>query len=267
MSSGARHSRFRTAAVLGAVLPMVLVLATRPADAAVIVIDQDKALAGGITPGDAPGFPVEIRRHGHYRLGSPLVVPAGTSTAIEILVGDVTIDLHGFSISGGGASLTGINSLARGQVTIRNGTIRGFQHYGIQAPSNHNSSYERLLLLDNGLQGLIAGDGARIAHSTVASNGAGIRCERGCLIEASNIYHNGPGNGVGVQITSGMIVGSLIWGNRSFGIHVGALVGAPGGGPVGFGDNTLFENNNGGPQVGGTPLGVMRPNYCVPACP
>ncbi len=40
----------------------------------VILIDQSKAMAGNITPGDAPGFPVTISQPGSYRLSSNLDV-------------------------------------------------------------------------------------------------------------------------------------------------------------------------------------------------
>src|SRR5512139_1391685 len=67
-----------------------------------ILIDQNKALAGNVTPGDAPGFPVSITRSGSYRLSSDLTVPDADTTAIDVTTtaSDVTIDLNGFSIVG-----------------------------------------------------------------------------------------------------------------------------------------------------------------------
>ena len=45
----------------------------------VILIDQKTALAGKVTAGDAPGFPVTISQAGSYKLSSNLVIPdAGT---------------------------------------------------------------------------------------------------------------------------------------------------------------------------------------------
>jgi len=37
----------------------------------VVLIDQSHALAGSITPGDAPGFPVTITQPGSYRFPTP----------------------------------------------------------------------------------------------------------------------------------------------------------------------------------------------------
>jgi hypothetical protein len=44
----------------------------------VVLIDQTRALAGNVTPGDAPGFPVTLSLPGSYRLSGNLTAPAGT---------------------------------------------------------------------------------------------------------------------------------------------------------------------------------------------
>src|SRR6266446_3470936 len=66
----------------------------------VVLIDQNRALAGGVTPGDTPGFPVTISLAGSYRLSGNLTVPNANTTAILITADNVTIDLNGFSIIG-----------------------------------------------------------------------------------------------------------------------------------------------------------------------
>lgn len=117
----------------------------------VVLIDQNRALAGGVTPADRPGFPVTISVSGSFRLSSDLVVPPNTS-GIEITdnPGDpngltrdpnfdasVTIDLNGFAIVGPRACSTGpatavpgchgIVSLSQvnGSLIVRSGAIRG----------------------------------------------------------------------------------------------------------------------------------------------
>jgi hypothetical protein len=47
-----------------------------------ILINQAKVNAGGITPGDAAGFPATLGRPGRYKLSSNLVAPAQVN-AIE----------------------------------------------------------------------------------------------------------------------------------------------------------------------------------------
>src|SRR2546421_12802591 len=78
----------------------------------VIEINQARALAGSVTPGDAAGFPVYISVSGSYRLTSNLTVPNENTDGIDIGASEVTIDLNGFSILGptvcsGGPPLTG----------------------------------------------------------------------------------------------------------------------------------------------------------------
>ena len=103
-------------------------------------IDQNKALSGSVTPGDAPGFPVTLSIPGSYKLTGNLVVPGGM-TGIEITASGVTLDLNGFSVSGpltctrndvtfdvtctGTPGVNGIAMMGGGN-TVRNGRVRGF---------------------------------------------------------------------------------------------------------------------------------------------
>jgi hypothetical protein len=124
----------------------------------VIEINQAKVAAGGVTSGDAPGFPVTISAGGSYRLTSNLVVAAGgqpdpqTLTGIQVIVTDgsraVDIDLNGFAIVGPvtctwsdpspscnadpEASGHGIYVTA-GSLHLHDGTIQGFAGNGVQA--------------------------------------------------------------------------------------------------------------------------------------
>ena len=41
----------------------------------VILIDQNRALAGNVTPGDTPGLPVSITQPGSYKLSGNLTLP------------------------------------------------------------------------------------------------------------------------------------------------------------------------------------------------
>jgi hypothetical protein len=66
----------------------------------VVLIDQNKALAGSVTPGDLPGFPISIKQPGSYRLAGNLTLPDANTSGIEINVQNVTLDLNGFAILG-----------------------------------------------------------------------------------------------------------------------------------------------------------------------
>ena len=107
------------------------------------VIDQNRALAGNVTPSDSPGFPITLGVPGAYKLTGNLVVPAGL-TGIEIITEGVTIDLNGFRIASGGICTRngvsyavtcnnpamgkyGIHAAVTGASVIRNGAIQGFE--------------------------------------------------------------------------------------------------------------------------------------------
>src|SRR5436190_22647803 len=106
----------------------------------VVLINQSAALAGNVTPGDAPGFPITISLSGSYRLSGNLTVSDPNTDAIDITADDVTIDLNGFSIIGPtvcklqtgpppitcspAGSGTGILT-GNSNITVLNGKIRG----------------------------------------------------------------------------------------------------------------------------------------------
>jgi hypothetical protein len=92
----------------------------------VVLITQAKAMAGDVTPGDAPGFPVSITRSGSYRLTTNLRTPSGP--AIEIVADNVSLNLNGFSIIGSNVWPSGeaIVGDDRKYIRISNGSVVGF---------------------------------------------------------------------------------------------------------------------------------------------
>jgi hypothetical protein len=94
----------------------------------VILIDQNKALAGNVTPGDGAGYPVILSLSGSYRLSGNLTVPV-SATGIQITADGVSLDLNGFSIIGPGVFPGGgnaINGDNRKRIRVFNGSISGF---------------------------------------------------------------------------------------------------------------------------------------------
>ncbi len=118
-----------------------------------VLIDQAKALAGGVTANDTAGFPITISKAGSYKLASNLVVPAGVD-GIIVTVSDVTLDLNGFSITGP-AGCSGTN----GNVSCNNNSTYGVRAFG--------SDPRRLALLNGSIGGfgncLVATRFARIS--------------------------------------------------------------------------------------------------------
>jgi hypothetical protein len=162
----------------------------------VITIDQAKAEAGGITAGDAPGFPVTLSQPGSYRLMSHLTVADMAVTAIRITHPDVTLDLNGFTVRGpnvcsvnagwltctsdavSGTRGYGIDvaidgALYGGHVHVGNGTVAGFAGSGIAGGSAPPMAYRpvdvhRVRVHSNGYHGVT--NAASVTESSISRN-------------------------------------------------------------------------------------------------
>jgi len=191
-------------------LSVFALLAVAHGAQAQISIDQNRALAGSVTPGDAPGYPVTLSVPGAYKLTGNLVVPASTD-GILIAAPNVTLDLNGFSIvgpvvcTGAGNALTcagikqgsGITHYSgMSGTTIRNGTVRGF-----------------------GITGVGADTGATINHVTAISNGGhGIAVYGNSTVSNSMASDNGDTGFL--LLSGGVITNSRSHNNKSFGVRV-----------------------------------------------
>ncbi|MCV2355624.1 right-handed parallel beta-helix repeat-containing protein [Paucibacter sp. B2R-40] len=228
----------------------------------VILIDQARAMAGGVTTDDAPGFPVTIGTSGSYRLASNLNlgIGGGNTTAIEIRSPagsalNVTLDLNGFMISGhpycdfnGQSDNTcfpsgtgvGIRVENGASVTISNGGIRGMGLHGIFCLGA--CKVDGMTIANNGGSGMAAsGPGAAsftLTRSTVLLNRTGISGSRGLV--QSNVLEFNLGNAI--EANNSALLNNLISGNGGLGLA---------GTGNGYGAN-VFTFNNGGdglPQV------------------
>jgi hypothetical protein len=175
-----------------------------------VTIDQNKAMAGNVTPGDAAGFPVTISQPGHYKLTSNLIVPAATQ-GIVITAENVTLDLNGFGIIGQvscdadkqslSVSCQGwsVNSLdmsavlAQKRAVVRNGFARGFEG-AILNMKGSNSVVERVHT-SHGFAGIRLAAGGHVVDSSVELIvHTGIAVSRGGVVRGSRAtYVNGGG--------------------------------------------------------------------------
>ena len=215
----------------------------------VVLIDQAKALAGGVTPGDGPGFPVYINQPGSYRLSGNLTVPDADTTAISIFGSNVTLDLNGFSIlgptvctynptltctpTGFGVGVRAYSSEYH-NIVVKNGIVQGMGGHGIEL-SSYNNIVEKMVVFGNG--------------------GHGIVCQGGIVIN-STVNRN-----LGYGIVGGT---SLFLGNRATGNHNYGLAGEFG---TGYANNVAYGNEVG--DVSSTPGFVqIGPNVCgITLCP
>jgi hypothetical protein len=149
----------------------------------IVLIDQNRALAGNVTPGDAPGFPVTISLPGSYRLSGNLTVPDANTTAISTTVNNVTIDLNGFSIIGPtvclGSPVTscgpigfgvGVEGNSQLSITVINGSVRGMGSIGIDLVGD-GGSVEKVHADSNGPYGILVTRGT-VSGNTATSNAA-----------------------------------------------------------------------------------------------
>jgi hypothetical protein len=223
----------------------------------VILIDQNKAMAGGVTPGDAPGFPVTISQSGSYRLASNLTVPDDVTDGIVVQADSVTLDLNGFSIRGPrtcsgspttactgpvGPFPTGIKVFdARGArgATVRNGSITGF-FTGVEIESGafaRSALVEELHVYSNSSIGIRA-DYSVVRRCTATNNGLhGIQADGSVLENNVTTFNAYTGLSVG---NASVVMHNSSASNGQYGIE---------------GNNTVFGGNN---LIGNT-LGSMRP--------
>ena len=234
------------------------------ASAAVITITQAKANAGGVTPGDAPGFPVTLSLPGAYQFDTNLTVPANRN-GILVTSHYVDIDMNGFLLLGANAAGTkvafhGVVS-GYGDGHIHDGIIAAFKGDGIvlvAAPNSNAWVVEDMQIVSNDGFGIHANTShyLRVSNNVILVNGkSGVLCAEYCHVEGNTIADNGDS---GVTLVSGTVLGNSIFSNVLAGIFDGGAV------DVGYGNNTLSGNGGATDQVfAGVP---MHPNACVPSC-
>ncbi|HEY1327050.1 MAG TPA: hypothetical protein VGI14_08930 [Casimicrobiaceae bacterium] len=227
----------------------------------IVLIDQNKAMAGNVTPGDTPGFPVTITRAGSYRLASNLVVPDANTSAIVVAANapGVTIDLNGFSILGPtncvGFPLTctplgvgiGVHSQTPG-TTVRGGTIAGMGSSGIFV-TGAAATVEDMNILTNGGDGMIVQLGT-VLRNKVSRNGLNGINGGNAVISYNFVTGN---RFAGISVNDSIVTNNTLVVNGSVGLAASN---------TGFASNA-FSSNNGSfanPQfTGRTPIG---PNVC-----
>jgi hypothetical protein len=239
--SAATHVIFTVAALLAVVAPA----------AAQKTFTQAKAMNGGVTPGDAPGFPVTISASGSYQLAGNLTVSDPNTHAIHITADHVTLDLGGFRIDGPSAPGSGVGIYSDGaNITIVNGTVAEFGSGGVFLPgTSHRVENVRALL--NGVRGILVGVNSLVTGCIATSNGhTGIT-----IFSGTATGNTSESNGVyGISAGDGTVMKNSVRQNGSHGLWLGPT--------AGYAYNVLSENNKGGTQVtGGVQMGVGT-NIC-----
>lgn len=164
----------------GLMLGTILVgLLTQPGAAmavdGVIEINQASALAGDITGGDSPGFPVTLDTAGSYRLTGNLSVADPDTHAIEVTDDSVSIDLNGFRILGPGSAGSGVGVLSSDEsTTVRNGTIVDMGDDGLRLANR--AVVLGVTATSNGGDGIVVGKDSVVESClSIGNDGWGLR--------------------------------------------------------------------------------------------
>jgi hypothetical protein len=266
-----------------ALVVAALVLAASAAHAVdgTIELSQAGVLAGGVSPGDAAGYPATISVAGSYRLTSDLVLPSTSGVrGIEVTGGPVRIDLNGFSIIGPGGctglppscsgtlATVGIEISTSQTVRIENGTLTGLLTAVNSTETTGNETrstvLERLAIEGNsGTAVFMSGNGSSVIRDCqINRNGLlGLDIDLGhpVLVDGVTFRSNGS-SAIDSQGSASMVLNSLFIGNsvgiRSFFLSnpSSALV---------YGGNYFYANST--HVIGGEQLG---PNQCgTSPCP
>ena len=103
-----------------------------------VALNDDMAIKGGVTPGDAPGYPITIPHSGRYRLTSNLY-PPGEISAIEIKNGCHHRIRWIYAVRPRRGGFWYLRSWGLNNVMIMNGFIEGFKNPAI-IDMTHGSS-------------------------------------------------------------------------------------------------------------------------------
>lgn len=236
-----------------------------------VLINQNKATTGNVTPGDVAGFPVTLTRAGSYSLSGNLTVPNANTSAIEITVEDVTVNLNGFSIVGPtqcsavGAPAScrdtgtgiGVNASLHKNITVLNGTVRGMGSSGVSTGGS-GAHVENMHVISNGGVGIVAS--GIVIDNTVNANGStgisavgvirgntsfgnaagGISSSSGATVTGNNASANGTD---GIFVVEGTVSGNTTNGNRDDGIQATSAA---------VTNNTVLDNSDFGLSLGAT---------------
>lgn len=187
------------------------------------------------------GFPYTITAPGSYRLASNLVVPLDpNTTAIVIQSDNVTLDLNGFEIVGPidctGTPPTcapntgigsGVDASAARNVTVLNGTVKGFRRWGVRVGAGGTVRGVRVLTHGGHAEAVAIqlGNGSLATENVVIDiRGEGIFGESGNTMTKNTVTNVGPfGSCLNTGGAGG--VGGTISHNTCHGANSGVVAG------------------------------------------
>lgn len=260
-------------------LPLILIVAT---------LSGGSALAAGPTGWgggschEITAFPANLLGPGVYCLSFKYIdFPLASGALITISADDVVLDLNGATLDGtpkGSAYSFGVLASGHSNITIRNGTIKGF-NYGIQltAPlgvvntqirNTHAFLVENVRLIGNRTAGMhVVGNDSVIRHNYVAHTGGSadrrlsgnawgiIASGTGVRIVDNDVHYTVANTAYSGGVTNAILLGgawdAVVVGNRISEANFGVNGGVGNWGK--YRDN--ITTNVGVPYTGGTDIG------------
>ena len=214
---------------------------------AVLIVSPAQAETTQCTP--ITSIPTTITAQGIYCLTGNLNGNLATGAAITINTNSVTIDFNGFKLgnlaAGPSTDADGIDAQDKKNITIRNGTIRGYVD-GIWLAGTLSSGHlvEDMRLDGNTFRGIrVDGKGATVRNNQVVNTGGST-----LLLDAQGIQVR---NGEGASITNNSVANTIEQtGGVSYGIRCNTCTGA-------LVENNHISNSAAGP---GTAYGIFVNN-------
>ena len=145
-------------------------------------------------------LPLTISSSGSYYLAEDI---STGGDGIRVDASNVTIDLMGFSLSGGTGAGISVTKDAGENVTVRNGTVAGWNATGVDLSLGDSALVINVRAEGNGGRGIFVGSNSAVIDSTATQNtGSGIDGGFGSLITGCT----SSGNSFGISVRSGSTV-------------------------------------------------------------
>lgn len=146
------------------------------------------------TPGDDTNTFIVSQPGSYYLTGN--ITGAAGKNGISVQADDVTLDLNGFALIGGGVSMVRGVDVPAAQINfcIRNGSVRGWTNGGVRAEAASGIA-EKLRVANNTTgYGLAMGNGSTIRDCEVSGNTTGIYApDRTSVVNCVSTINTGAG--------------------------------------------------------------------------
>jgi len=145
----------------------------------------------GLSCSRAAAAPTNITACGTFGAGSYIVesnISVGTINCLTFNAGPVTLDLNGFTVSGGGVSTNGVVAANVPNVTLRNGSITGFARSAYL--NGAGAVVDGVRAVTGGLNGFTVGDNSVVENSLVSGHAGGITAGKNVTIVGNTLSGN-----------------------------------------------------------------------------